>query len=122
MITRVEDSVHRPSFCTDHSLVELILNTDLPERGQGLLDNEHFLDTLRETIRISADKYKCSNPYTRWEMIKCDMVQHSMSVSRKIATECKQLMQQLLQTIQKLESIRNYGDFTKADVDELETA
>ena len=103
------DITYKPGVLSDHSMIEVIILTDLPKRGRGFwkMNSLHFdhqpLNTaLNEIIPKALVKYQELNSGLKWEMIKMQVVQASQVYSRKLANRQKDQVNRMRETMQFL--------------------
>ena len=110
MISQIEKCSIIPGFLSDHCFVELELVFEETIRGRGywkfntsLLEDKNYLDTINEVIDYADFRYPELDPGLKWEMIKQDVREATMSYSCFKANEKKIKRQQLRRKLGKLE-------------------
>ena len=68
-----------------------------------LVEKPDYITTAREVIKSSARKYRLSNPVTKWEMMKCEIIAFSKRFSRTIAKKKRENLENAQHKITFLE-------------------
>ena len=123
----VESTALKPGYNTDHSMVELELQSGIGKRGKGfwklntsLLKVKQFTNGAIEVIRKAGHKHANSTPDLKWEMIKCEFNNYSVgyAVARnKIKCENFQMLQEKLNFLEHCDK-RGFEDEVEAEIAE----
>ncbi len=100
LVSRVE-SVHiKPSFRSDHSLIDLKLKRCIEDRGPGfwkfnssLLSNQEYVNYIKDCINRTVEDNVNLNPSLLWEMIKLNV--RSASIRFAVENKRKQKITEL---------------------------
>ena len=110
MIGYVDTCKIKPGVLSDHSIVELYLTFEDNLKGRGywklntsLLTDKLYVDTINEVIDYADFRYSDLDPGIKWEMIKQDIWEASISFSCFRASEKKQRKLLLCKRLQQLE-------------------
>ena len=110
----------KPSFKSDHSILECEILIHAIERGRGVwkLNNSVLKEQsyckqinkiIDETIRIGSNL----NPGEKWDMVKLEVIKQSQIYCRKRASDTKLILSQLEMYLEQFEDESNMSDSEK---------
>ena len=107
----IVNSTYVPAYKTDHSAFFCSLKLNKNDRGVGywklnteLLSNAETVDQINKVIKDNIEKYKAAHPCTIWERVKTAVTTKLKENGRKVQSENKLIISQLLEKIGELES------------------
>ena len=131
----MSESKITPGYCTDHSTIELGLQTTSNKRGKGfwklntsLLRNIDYLANVKAAINEIVHNNE-ANPHTLWEVIKLQIRGVSISFSAKLKRERNETLKNAEMKLRNLEEklitsmdktqIEHEIDMVKTDIEEI---
>ena len=106
----IKDIQIKPSFKSDHSIVECEIEPHFTKRGKGVwklnnsvLKEKKYCDIINETIESAVNMSNSLNPGERWDAIKLQVIKASQSYCRKRASDRKVVLSQLEEYLRKFD-------------------
>lgn len=110
--------------CSDHSLVKLHIQFSPNERGPGLwqfntshLNNEEFINKLKQKVDEVLDGIKNKSPTTKWHELKQSIIRFCQEESKHVANRTKG---KILALYDKLKDFREMCYANPSDISQLQ--
>ena len=130
LTSKVINVTYRHGYCTDHSIVELVLNAGGQPRGRGFwkmntknLDDMSYCEGIAQVVEKAARKYERCNPGTQWEMIKCEIISFSQNYSHQKRKTAKDRLNRLIHACEFLTKLlqQNYCPKVEAELNKIKS-
>ena len=123
LTSSVHNASIKTSYKTDHSLIQLDIQTSKNNKGNGyfklnnsLLTDEQYLKVIKDTIKLTAEINNDCSPDTLWEVMKGNIRNETIKYATFKHKNEKEEEKKLLQDIKNLE---NELENPNADIEKI---
>ena len=106
----ISNCTYIASIFTDHSAVYLSVNLDKNERGRGywkfnnsLIDDDDTRSAIADRLKVLCDSMQEDNATQKWLYVKSGIKKYCQELSRKVASEEKQIIANLSEKLSDYE-------------------